>query len=60
MAREIAYLSHNITDTTMCPNCHHMTIQHIETTVMTENGVNGNVQIRTLCEECYPEGEENE
>jgi len=60
VAREIAYLAHNITSTTMCPNCHHMTIQHIEVTMMSENGVNGNIPIRTLCEECYPDGQEDE
>lgn len=58
MSRKTFYLSHEITNTELCPECHHMTIEHIETTIIDDDGVNGTVPIRTQCDHCHPEDEE--
>ena len=60
MSRNLYYLSHKITGTEMCPECHHMTIHNIKATIMSDTGVNGNCQIKTRCEECHPNDEEGD
>lgn len=51
------HLSNNFIDTEMCADCHHMTVEKIESTIFDDDGVYAPMTLRTLCEECHAEGE---